>query len=156
MLFFKKIIILFWALWCLIALWTDVVGALSHLHWLNFSWAKDHNYQFLVNSLKIYSPAPWVCPLLYTSIIVWSSLNTILFMYTCAGLHKPPSVWLIRAKYAFIASLSLWLSFCLADQIVMDYNLEQNHMVQGGFQLLTFLCLYLLPEQIYTEDVKLC
>ncbi len=144
--FFKKNIILFWALWWLIALWTDVMGALNYNHLIDASWAKNSNYLFLMSSLKIYSPAPWVCPLLYSGIILWSLLNSLLFIYACAAFHKPRSFWLSRAKNAFIASLGLWLGFFLADQIVMDYGLEQNHMVQGGFQLLTFLCLYLLPE----------
>ena len=29
----------------------------------------------------------------------------------------------------------------------MNFQLEQNHMVQGGFQLLTFLALHLLPDE---------
>jgi len=144
---FKKNIILFWSLWWLIASWTDIVGVLSHLSWLNTSWAKDTNYPFLVDSLKMYSPEAWVCPLLYTGIIFWSLLNAALFIYACTAFNKPRAVWLTRAEYAFTTSLCFWLAFFLADQIVMNYDLEQNHMVQGGFQLLTFLCLYLLPEK---------
>ena len=30
--------------------------------------------------------------------------------------------------------------------MVMKFDLEENHMVQGGFELLTFSSLYLLPE----------
>ena len=144
---FKKAIILFWSLWWVTALWTDVVGALSHLNLLNTSWAPDINYLFLVKSLEIYSPAVWVCPILFAGIIVWSLLNTVLFIYACAAINKPLSIWLARAEYAFIISLCFWLILFLADQTVMKYDLEENHMVQGGFELLTFLSLYLLPEK---------
>lgn len=143
---FKKTIIIFWTIWWLIALWTDVVGMLSHMHWLTASWAKDSNYPFLVESLKMYPTPDWLPPVFMLVIILWSLLNTSLFIYACAALHKPRSIWLSRAKSAFIVSLCFWLAFFLSDQIVMKYDLEENHMVQGGFQLLTFLCLYLLPE----------
>lgn len=136
---FKKIIILFWTLWWLIALWTDIVGGLSHLHWLTANWAIDNNYPFLVQSLKMYPIPDWLPPLLFIGIIFWSLINTLLFIHTCLALNRPSGVWLARAERAFIASLCFWLMFFLADQTVMKYDLEQNHMVQGGFQLLTFM-----------------
>ncbi|MEP3278328.1 MAG: hypothetical protein ABJN26_00090 [Stappiaceae bacterium] len=47
---------------------------------------------------------------------------------------------------AFIISLGLWFAFFLADQIFLKFDLEQNHMVQGGFQLLCFFALYVLTD----------
>jgi hypothetical protein len=44
-------------------------------------------------------------------------------------------------------SMSLWLVFFLSDQVVMMFDLEENHMVQGGFQLLTFMTIHLLPDE---------
>ena len=144
---FKKIIILFWSLWWLTALWTDVIGALSHLNWLKASWAQDVNYPFLVKSLDIYTLPVWICPVLFTGIILWSLLNTILFIYASVSLNKPHPIWLARAKYAFVVSLCFWLAYFLSDQLVMKYDLEENHMIQGGFELLTFLCVYIFPEK---------
>ena len=144
---FKQIIIVFWALWWLIALWTDLVGILSHLKLINATWALDTNYPFLIESLKIYSPATWLHPVLFACIMLWSCFNTILFIYACAALKQPRTIWLSRANSAFTISLSFWFAFFLADQLVMKFDLEENHMIQGGFQLLTFLCLHLLPEK---------
>ncbi len=143
---FKKCLIVFWALWWLIALWTDVVGGLAHLNWLKASWAPDVNYLFLVESLKMYSLPEWVPGFLYLGIVLWSCVASLLFGWASLSLNNTTEVWMNRAKIAFMVSLCYWLVFFLADQLVMKFDLEQNHMVQGGFQLLTFLSLYVLPN----------
>jgi hypothetical protein len=143
---FKKIIILFWALWWLIALWTDIVGGLAHIGILTASWAPDTNYPFLVESLKMYHVPEWLPAVFFIGILLWSCLSTLLFCWASLGLHKDKHIWMKRAEIAFIVSICYWLAFFLADQVVMKFDLEQNHMVQGGFQLLCFLALYLLPE----------
>jgi hypothetical protein len=144
---FKKIIILFWTLWWLIALWTDIVGVLKHLRWLDTAWASDANYLFLVDSLKIYSPPSWLPQLLLGGIIVWSLTNASFFIYACLAFRQNEAIWIHRASTAFIISLCFWLALFLADQVVMKFFLEANHMVQGMFELVTFLCLYLLPDK---------
>lgn len=143
---FKKIIILFWALWWAIAFWTDLVGGLVHIGILHASWAPDTNYPFLVESLKMYPLPTWIPPFLFLIIILWSLLSAALFMWASIGLRQASSIWKARAQRAFIISLTYWLAFFVADQLVMKFDVEQNHMVQGGFQLLTFLALYLLPN----------
>jgi len=141
---FKKLIILFWTLWWLIALWTDIVGALAHLGWLHASWAPDTNYPFLVSTLEMYPVPAWLPPFLYGGIILWSGLASIAFIWASLGLTKETQIWLRRAEKAFIVSLCFWLAFFIADQIVMKFDEEENHMVQGGFQLLSYLALYIL------------
>lgn len=144
---FKKIIIVFWAIWWLIALWTDIVGLLAHLGLLQKSWAPDSNYPHLVESLKMYNVSFLVPQLCFAGILLWSLLSTLAFGWTCASLNQPTARWRQRADVAFIISLSYWLAFFLADQLVMKFDLEENHMVQGGFQLLTYLALYILPTK---------
>ncbi|OGT55513.1 MAG: hypothetical protein A3F43_03105 [Gammaproteobacteria bacterium RIFCSPHIGHO2_12_FULL_42_10] len=143
---FKKIIILFWTLWWLIALWTDVVGGLAHLGILKASWAPDTNYPFLVETLKMYPVASWMPTAFFIAILAWSFLSTLAFCWASAGLVKQRDVWMRRAQVAFVISITFWLAFFIADQAVMKFDLEENHMVQGGFQLLTFLSLYLFPD----------
>jgi hypothetical protein len=142
---FKKILILFWALWWLIASWTDITGGLAHLGTLSATWAPDTNYPFLVNTLKLYSVPSWLPPLLFVGIIFWSLVAAFTFCWTCLSLHKSRDIWMKRAQIAFIVSISFWLAFFLADQMVFKFDLEQNHMVQGGFELLCFLAIYVLP-----------
>jgi hypothetical protein len=146
-LLFKKTIILFWTFWWLIALWTDIVGSLKHMRILSADWAPDLNYPSLVDSLKIYHLPFWFPVALFIIILLWSLLSAGLFCWASIGLYKPSRVWKKRAQNAFIVSLTYWLAFFIADQIVMKFDLEENHMVQGGFQLLTYLALYILPEK---------
>lgn len=142
---FKKVMIVFWAVWWLIALWTDIVGGLSHLGYLHATWAPDANYPFLVQSLKMYNPPDWLAPVFFCCIIVGLFASSLSFVWASAALGNSPDVWMRRAKIAFIISLSLWLAFFISDQMIMKFDLEENHMVQGGFQLLSFLALYILP-----------
>lgn len=144
---FKKIIIIFWFLWWLIALWTDVVGGLAHMGWLHASWAPDTNLPFLIESLKMYQPPLWLIGIFFAGILLGLFLSTVSFLWAVLGLNQPTYVWMVRAKTAFIISITLWLAFFLADQMIMKFDLEENHMVQGGFQLLTFLALYWLPNE---------
>lgn len=146
-LLFKKIIVLFWTLWWLIAFWTDIVGAFAHIGIINASWALDTNYPFLVDALKMYHPPAWVPATLYILIIGWSLLAAAAFFWASVGLAKPDKTWMLRAEMAFVISLTFWLAFFIADQAVMKFDLEENHMVQGGFQLITFLALYILPDE---------
>ncbi|KTC94613.1 hypothetical protein [Legionella erythra] len=151
---FKKLIILFWFFWWLIAFWTDIVGVLAHNGWLIKTWAPDANYPFLVESLKMYPVPAWVPQWSFAGIILWSLLSTLAFGWAALALFKPDARWRRRADWAFIISLCYWLAFFLADQLVMKFDLEENHMVQGGFELLTYLSLYLLPEAQTQEKTE--
>ena len=144
---FKSIIIVFWFIWWLIALWTDVIGFFAHLGWLHASWAPDTNLPFLIESLKMYQLPLWMIMVLFFGILLGLFLSTISFLWSILALNQPHTVWLARARTAFIISISFWLAFFLADQLIMKFDLEENHMVQGGFELLTFLAVYLLPNE---------
>lgn len=143
--FFKKIIIFFWGLWWLIAFWTDLVGWLAHMGWLNASWAPDMNYPFLKKSLEMYSLHDLIPPFLFFGITLGSLISASLFFWTGFAFKQEKSIWMKRADKAFIFSLIFWFVFFLADQCIMKFDLEANHMIQGGFQLLTYFAMYLLP-----------
>ncbi|HVE44988.1 MAG TPA: hypothetical protein VNC84_07675 [Gammaproteobacteria bacterium] len=143
--FFKKSLVVFWACWWLIALWTDIVGGLAHLGVLHASFAPDLNYPALVQSMSMYHAPSWLTGALFIGILLWLSLVSVSFCWASLALTRPTDVWVSRARIAYIVSLGLWLAFFLSDQIVMKFDFEQNHMVQGGFEFLCFLSLYLLP-----------
>ena len=92
---FKKIIILFWTIWWLIALWTDAVGGLAHIGVLNRSWAPDTNYPFLVDSLKMYHVPIWLPGVLFIGILLWSALSALLFLWATMGLMKNSEIYSI-------------------------------------------------------------
>ncbi|MEM7225285.1 MAG: hypothetical protein AAF495_20070 [Pseudomonadota bacterium] len=144
---FKRIILLFWAIWWLLAFLTDAIGALKEIGAVAAPWLPHTNYPSLVESLAPYQVPGWLPPLLFAGIIAWSFASTLLFAQAAATPREPAERWRRRVNNAFIVSLSLWLAFFIADQIVMKFALEQNHMVQGGFQLLTFLAIHLVPDE---------
>jgi hypothetical protein len=143
---FKRAILLFWALWWLLAFLTDALGGLTEIGAIAAAWLPHSNYPGLVQSLAPYHPPGWLPPFLFVGIIAWSLLSTVLFALAASTPRQPAERWRRRSNAAFIVSLGLWLAFFLADQVVMKFDLEENHMVQGGFQLLTFLAVHLLPE----------
>ena|GEM_PF-1598663 len=146
-LMFKYIIVLFWCLWWLGAFWRDLVGAAAHLQILNTSWAPDTNYPFLVQSLQMYNLPTWVPVFFYIGIVILSGICFVLFLRaSCYKYAQDKSGWLERVNFAFIVSTCYWLLFFLADQFVMKFDLEQNHMVQGGFGLLCYLAIHILPD----------
>lgn len=145
---FKQIIVVFFAIWWLIALWTDIIGGLAHLGYIKATWAPDNNYPFLVKSLTMYHLPEWVSVFLYLGIILCSAISSWLFLYAACTMKKPQ--WLNRVNLAFIFSMGYWLLFFLADQLIMNFDLEENHMVQGGFELLCYLVINLIP--IETTD----
>jgi len=145
--FFKKTLILFWTIWWLIALWTDITGGLAHLDILNASRAPDTNYPFLASSLKLYHVPDWLVATLFIGILLGLLASTLAFCQASLSLRKNEAIWLKSAEVAFIISLIFWLAFFIADQIVLKFDLEENHMVQGGFELLSFFALYVLPKE---------
>ncbi|CAM2940920.1 hypothetical protein [Legionella worsleiensis] len=142
----KKGIILFWAIWWMVTFWTDLIGMFSHMSLIQKSWAPDINYPFLVESLKMYQVSPLFAQLCFAGIMAWSLLSAWAFIRTCCVFNKETACWMKRADTAFIISLCFWLALFLADQLIMKFDLEENHMVQGGFELLTYLSLYILPH----------
>ena len=143
---FKRLLVLFWALWWLLAFLTDFLGGLKEVGAIAAAWLPATNYPLLVKSLAGYGPPGWLPPLLFVGIISWSLIATLLLALAACTPRKPADRWQRRVNNAFIVSLSLWLAFFLADQIVFNFPLEENHMVQGGFQLLSFMAILLLPD----------
>lgn len=140
---FKRLFIWFWAFWWLVACWTDIVGGFAHLGMLTATWAPDKNLPFLETSLKMYAVPSWLPPTFFIGIITWTGLSALAFFI--AAFTRDQHAWRRRAITAFIISMLLWLVFFMADQVVMQYALEENHMVQGSFEFLTFLFLLLIP-----------
>lgn len=144
---FKRAILVFWALWWLVAFLTDVLGGLQKIGVIGATGLPLTNYSFLVKSLAMYHVPGWLPAVFFVGIVAWSGLSTLLFALAAATPPQPAARWRQRMNTAFILSLGLWLVFFLADQVILNFDLEENHMVQGGFQLLTFMAMYVLPDE---------
>ena len=146
MFFFKRTLVVFWALWWILAFLTDFLGGLYLLNVFTESWLPHSNYPSLVASLVQYDAPNLLPSVFFVGIIAWSLLSALAFIYAALTPRQPSQRWLARVNAAFIISLGLWLAFFISDQVVMMFDLEQNHMVQGGFQLLTSMAIHFLPD----------
>ncbi len=144
---FKRLLVWFWAVWWLLAFLTDALGGLKQIGLVAAAWLPHTNYPFLVSSLAPYAVPTWVPAFLFVGIIAWSFLSTVLLGLAAVTPRAPEDRWRRRVDTGFIVSLGLWLAFFIADQIVMNFDLEENHMVQGGFQLLCYMAIRLLPDE---------
>lgn len=148
---FKKLLVIFWGTWWLTALWTDLAGGMAYLGWLQADWAPSKNYPFLVDSLKMYALPSWIPALFFIGIIAWMAVACVLFVMAIKAILQKKPFWHLTHK-AFMASMTLWLGFFLADQMIMNYDLEANHMIQGGFQLLCWLFLFVDCHKFQEAD----
>lgn len=143
---FKRLLVWFWALWWFLAFLTDFIGGLKEIGLVAATWLPYSNYPDLVSSLAPYGVPAWLPAILFVGILAWSLLSTVLLVLAATTPLQPEARWRRRVDAAFIVSLGLWLAFFIADQVVMKFGLEENHMVQGGLQLLCFLAIRLLPD----------
>lgn len=144
--FFKQSLVVFWLLWWAFAFLTDFIGGLELLGVTSTPWFDGHNYPFLKKTLEQFGASTAVDLFFFVGIILWLLLSTFFFLIATVTPYSNKKIWLKRCDTAFIVSLGLWLTFFLADQTVMNFDLEENHMVQGGFQLLCYLTIHLLPD----------
>lgn len=145
-LLFKKIMVIFWLLWWAIAFWTDVIGLMAHYNLLHQTWAPDLNYPFLAQSLTMYHVPSYFPLIAYIGIMLWSGLATLAFIRAGVAIFQKSDQWKNYANTAFIISLCLWLAFFIADQLIMKFDLEANHMAQACFELLCYLAMYVIPD----------
>lgn len=138
---FKKLLIIFWGLWWLIALWTDIVGGLAYIGWLTADWAPAKNVLILADSLKMYHAPNWLSAGLFIGILVWLAIIAAIFTLAISQMIAGKA-YQNTTHWAFAASMALWLAFSLADQLIMNYDLEANHMIQASFQFLCWLSLW--------------
>lgn len=145
--FFKRLIVVTWALWWLIAFVTDFLGALQDLGLVSFSWLQAGNYTAIVQAVAPFGSPTWLDVVLFAGIIAWSFLSALFLCLAAFTPSHPRERWMRLVNAGFIISMAEWFAFFIADQIVQEFDLEGNHMEQAGVQLLCFIALYALPSK---------
>jgi hypothetical protein len=131
----------YWLAWWSCQLWIDVTGSMRSMGWIDAPWGYLGNYHFLVQSLEIFSVPNWFPGLLLLIIIIWLAIICLLFLLATINLIRVGDRWIFWTNHAFICSFLLWMAFFIADQLVLHFDVEQNHMVQASFEFLCFLFL---------------
>src|SRR5690606_22877348 len=115
-----------WAVWLSVVLATNAADALKALGVLAEDWTfASGNSAFVAATTARYGPPAWLNGLLFAGVIAWEAAAAALFWLaalTCRGRGQPV------VYVAFTASLSLWLAFAIADEILIAYAVESTHL----------------------------
>jgi len=144
---FKRLIVVTWALWWVIAFFTDFLGTMQDLGWFDLVWLQTGNYPAIVQAIGPFGAPSWLSVGLFAGVILWSFLSALFLSIAAFAPTRPRDRWMAWVNAGFIISLAEWFAFLIADQIVQEYDLEGNHMEQAGVQLLCFIALHLLPDE---------
>jgi hypothetical protein len=144
--FFKRVLVLFWALWFSIVFLSNLADAAKGLGLLNESWTfASGNLKFIKETTARYRTPDLANWILFAGVIVWEGVAVVLFWR--AG-------WRFRGRgsghktlyAAFTTSMLLWGAFLVADEVFIAYPLEGTHLRFFIAQLVTLLAVELLPE----------
>jgi hypothetical protein len=146
-LFLKRALLAFWAVWLTVVLATNVLDAAKAVGVLPQGWSfASGNYAFLTETTSRYGTPNWLNGLLFAGVIAWEGVAALLFGLAC---------WRFRTKTrgsqrllyaAFTVSLLLWGAFLVADEVFIAYAVAATHLRLFTAQLVTLLAIELLPE----------
>ena len=144
--FFKRVLVFFWALWFSVVFLSNLADAGKGLGLLNESWAfASGNLTSIRETTARYGTPDLANWILFAGVIVWEGVAVVLFWR--AG-------WRFRGREsgrktlyaAFTTSMLLWGAFLVADEIFIAYPLEGTHLRLFIAHLTTLLAVELLPE----------
>jgi hypothetical protein len=145
-LFLKRALLAFWAVWLTVVFVTNVLDAARALGLVEQSWAfVSGNYGFLIKTTARYGTPHWLNVVLFAGVICWEGTAALLFWLAC---------WKFRGRAtgrrtvyaAFTAGLTLWGAFLVADEVFIAYAVAAAHLRLFTAQLVTLLAIELLPE----------
>jgi hypothetical protein len=143
----KQGIVLFWAVWLLVAFFANAFDGLKALKIMRQGWKfASGNYALMTETTRKYHLPAWCTGLLFLGVVLWQGLSALLFWYAFSTFHGMRFPGLRTLDMAFLVSLALWAAFMIADEIFMAYDAEATHMRIFIAQLLSLLVLHLLPE----------
>jgi hypothetical protein len=146
--FFKRGLLLFWAVWFSVVLATNTCDALKALGLLGPGWRfASGNFGFVAETTARYGVATWVNAILFLGVVVWEAAAALLF-WLAWGETRSHAASAARHLYpAFSVSLALWGAFLLADELLIAYAVEASHLRLFTAQLASLLAIVLLPGQ---------
>ncbi|HET8720516.1 MAG TPA: hypothetical protein VFM24_00715, partial [Nitrospira sp.] len=82
---------------------------------------------------------------LFFGVLCWQVAAVVLFTSAIAVSALAGALDSQAVNAAFIAGLSLWSAFMLADELLQQYDVEHAHVLFFMAQLLTLIALHQLP-----------
>jgi hypothetical protein len=144
---FKRLLLLFWAVWLSVVFLSNLTDAMKGLGWLGESWAfASGNLQFIRQTTARYGTPDAVNGVLFAGVVVWEGVAAVLF-WRAAWVFRGRGAGRRSVYRAFTASLLLWAGFLVADEVFIAYALEGTHLRLFVAHLATLLTVELLPEE---------
>lgn len=138
-------LLLYWTVWTATVFASNVTDALRAMRLLPASWGFiSGNYSTMIRVTNIYHTPRWVGAWLFSGVILWEAFGACSFGLALRS--SKASVDRSNFNLAFAINLSLWAAFMIADEVLLDYEIENTHRSIFAAQLLTLAVLYLLPE----------
>jgi hypothetical protein len=124
----SRLILVFWALWFSLVSATNVADALKALGWLSGDWPfASGNYALVAKTAAVYRTPTSIIALMFAGVIAWEAAATVLF-WRAAVSRLDNAQAAKRVDQAFVASLSLWAAFLLADELFVSYAMAGTHL----------------------------
>jgi hypothetical protein len=143
----KRLLLLFWAVWLSVVFLSNLADAGKGLGWLEPSWAfASGNWKLILETTVRYNTPAFVNAILFAGVIVWEAVAALLFWRVAWSFRGRNSARKVVYP-AFTASLLLWGSFLVADEVFIAYTLESTHLRLFVAHLLTLMAIELLPEE---------
>ena len=144
---FKLALLIFWGLWYLMALSTNVCESFEGLRIFPKTWSfASGNLRAIGKAISIYSTARWLPRLLFFGVLCWQLLTVCLFAWAVIASVSAGSLHSEAVNAACVAGLGLWAAFMLADEVLKQYDAEHSHVLFFIAQLVTLVALYVLPD----------
>lgn len=150
-LLFKRLLLLFWAVWLSLAVASNMADGLKAMGVLpeSFRFASG-NYQAIIQVTAPFGLPVSVVGFLFVGVILWEGLSMLLFWYmglTFQGAKDVDRQGLLVLTFAI--SLGLWAAFqiaCEAFPSALAYQIAGVHRLLFTAQLATLLAVVLLPD----------
>lgn len=140
-------LLFFWTAWLAIVFITNLCSGLKALGLLPKTWKfASQNFRAVASAVSGFHAPSWVPGFLFTGVIVWQLAATLLFGWALASSVKVGSLVWAPTHAAFAIALALWAAFMVADEICKQYDTESSHASFFTAQLLTLVCLHVLPS----------
>jgi hypothetical protein len=140
-------LLVFWAVWFLITLASNLCAGLKALKLLPGRWRfASENYRAVADATSVYDAPRWLAPILFTGVILWQLIAAFLFARAAVLACLDGHVAGASAGAAFVAGVELPAAFMLADEIFLQYERQASHATLFIAQLATCIAVLLLPD----------
>ncbi|ARG97214.1 hypothetical protein [Legionella micdadei] len=144
--YIKLGILLFYALWFLIACVTNVINLLNALDIINAWKFNSGNLLALKNLIFKFDASYLLLGLLFISGVFVQAFSSMLFFLASFAFWRERNKWKL-INLAFAISMMLWAAFVIIEEIFIDYSYEPTHLRLLALELVSLLAFHLLADE---------